>query len=287
MRRYHISHEGQQQGPFEIDEILQKVKSSELTLLDFIYDEEKSDWVLLMEFPPLAMKLKDFKPKAPPAAAQTPRPPADEDRKELHKAVVSAKSHSPHELAEHMVTEWYVLKGENKFGPFAFTDLVKMLQQKVVFEFDFAWHPGMATWKRVADLEAFDPKNIEKLKATLMPEIEEVFYRRRHRRVDYGATVLVHDNNQVWRGQGVEISAGGAGVIMENSNINPGQIIHLHFKPFDGVPPFNATCEVISKKAVEGVKDKVAPVRYGLRFKNLNEQTQKLLHTLEKISSAA
>jgi hypothetical protein len=286
MSRYHVSHEGQQCGPFVLDEILQKVKSAELTLMDFIYDESKSDWVLLMEFPLLATKLKDFKPKAPPPQLKVD-PDAKAHQAQLQKAVHASKLQSPKPLSEHLVTEWYVLKGENKFGPFAFTDLLKMLQQQVVFEFDFTWHPGLSTWKRIAELESFSPENIEKLKATLMPEIEEVFFRRRHRRVDYGATVLVHDNNQVWKGQGIEISAGGASVIMEDSNINPGQIIHLHFKPFDGVPPFNATCEVMSKRSVEGVKDKVAPIRYGLKFTYLNEQTQKLLHGLAKVSSAA
>src|SRR5690606_38372739 len=111
--------------------------------------------------------------------------------------------------------------------------------------------------------------SIKKLKSTLMPEINEVFFRRRHRRVKYGGTILVHDNKSVWKGQGVEISAGGAGVIMENSMIVPGQTLYLHFKPGDGVPPFNAVCEVVSKRFVEGVKDKNAPIRYGLKFKNI------------------
>ena len=43
----------------------------------------------------------------------------------------------------HVISEWFVLKGENRFGPFNYTDLVKMLQQKVVFPFDFIWHAGL------------------------------------------------------------------------------------------------------------------------------------------------
>lgn len=277
MSQYHISHDGEQQGPFGLDEIVKKVKSSELSLMDFIFDGDQNDWVLLMEFPILADRLKDFKPKAPPKVSIEDQPAPDQELDKIKEKVVAAQ-----EKADHLITEWYVLKGENRFGPFAFTDVIKMLQQKVVFEFDFAWHPGLSTWKRIAEIQAFESQNIEQLKSTLMPEIEEVFYRRRHRRVDYSATVLVHDNEKVWKGQGVEISAGGAGVVMDNSMLVPGQKLHLHFKPCDGVPPFNAECEVVSKKYVEGVKDQVTPIRYGLKFLNINPQTQEVIQNYSK-----
>lgn len=289
MSKYHISHQGETVGPFELDEILTKVQASEFNLMDFIYDEGKSDWVMLMEFAPLAEKLKDFKPKAPPKPV-APAKPIEEQKEDeqLQATVEQVKMDNPTAPnPDHLVTEWYVLKGENRFGPFAFTDVLKMLQQKVVFEFDFAWHPGLSTWKRIADLEAFGSENINQLKTTLMPDIEDVFFRRRHRRVEYGATVLIHDNKQIWKGQGVEISAGGAGVVMENSVLQPGQILHLHFKPCDGVPPFNAVCEIVSKKYVDGVKDKNAPIRYGLKFTNINEQTQKVLNDYSKSGSSA
>lgn len=289
MSKYHISHQGETVGPFELEEILNKVKSSELNLMDFIYDEGKSDWVMLMEFGPLAEKLKDIKPSAPPKPAAPPKAKEEQqEEQQLQATAEKVKEENPEAAnPDHLVTEWYVLKGENKFGPFAFTDVLKMLQQKVVFEFDFAWHPGLSTWKRIAELEAFSAENINQLKTTLMPEIEDVFFRRRHRRVEYGATVLIHDNNQIWKGQGVEISAGGAGVVMENSLLQPGQTLHLHFKPCDGVPPFNAVCEIVSKKYVDGVKDKNAPIRYGLKFTNINEQTQKVLQDYSKSGSSA
>lgn len=286
MSQHYVSHEGQQLGPFSLDEIIEQVKTAKLTMLDYIYDKTKEDWVSLMEFSELSERLQAIKPKAPPKASKI------ESRVEVKSSTSAAtkpssnsndsqksnQSPNPSKSSnDHLMTEWYVLKGENKFGPFAFTDVVKMLQQKVVFEFDFAWHPGLNTWKRIADLDAFDPEKISQLKETLMPEIEDVFFRRRHRRVSYGGTILIHDNHSVWKGQGVEISAGGAGVIMENAMIVPGQVLYLHFKPSDGIPPFNAVCEVVSKKYVDGVKDKSAPIRYGLKFTNINQNAQRFL----------
>lgn len=276
MSHYYISHSGQQQGPYSIEQILEKVKKSELAVIDYIYDEKASDWVMLMEHKELGARLKDLKPAAPPK----PKAPQPEPTPQAQPPV-------PAGTPEYMTVEWYVLKGENKFGPFAYTDVVKMLQQKVAFEFDFAWNEKMQTWRRIAELEPFTAANIRKLQDTLMPDIAEVFFRRRHRRVSYNGTILVHDNQNVWKGHGMEISAGGAGVVMENSMIVPGQTLYLHFKPCDGVPAFNAVCEVVSKKFEEDVKDRSAPVRYGLKFTSVSANTQKFLQEMSKKTEAA
>ncbi len=283
---FYVAKNGEQQGPFGLAEIVSKVKSNELALLDYLYDEVKADWVMLMEYPPLAEQLKNIKPSAPPPKAD-PGPEAATIQAEEAQLKGLAAEKAPDPEKAHMVAEWYILKGENKFGPFAYTDVVKMLQQRVVFEFDFAWRPGLETWMRIAELDPFSTESIQKLKNTLMPEIQEVFFRRRHRRVNFNSTILVHDNRSVWKGQGVEISSGGAGLVMENSEVAPGQVLYLHFKPGDGVPPFNAICEVVSKKFVEGVKDKKAPVMYGVRFTNVNPSTQKFIAEYSKRSDAA
>jgi hypothetical protein len=265
MTGYYVSHDGAQYGPWSLDDITGKVKSSELTLLDYIWDDEKKDWIMLMDFSPLHPRFETLKPQTSPAAAPklTNVAPAKAD-----KSVVDER-------------EWYVLKGENKFGPFAYTEVLRMLQQKAIYEFDFAWYPGLETWKRIAEFNDFSPNRIRELQQT-MTGIEQVFYRRRHRRVRYGGTILVHDNQTVWKGQGVEISAGGAGVLMENAMIVPGQTLYLHFKPGDGVPPFNAVCEVVSKKFEDGIRGKETPIRYGLKFLNITAATQKFLHDFAK-----
>jgi c-di-GMP-binding flagellar brake protein YcgR len=267
--QYFVSHNNEQQGPYTVEQIVSHVKDGELVPVDYIYDEDKGDWVMLMDFHELAPKLEALKPSAPPKP------------KKQEKAKAKA------EPANNFEHEWYVLKGENKFGPFAYPDVIKMLQQGVVYEFDFAWHNGMENWQRIAELEAFSHENVKKLKDTLMPEISEVFFRRRHRRAKYGATVLIHDNKKLWKGEGVEISAGGAGVVMENSMVVPGQKLYLHFKPGDGVPPFNAICEVVSKRYEEGVKSQSESVRYGVKFLTISSEAKKFLQDYTKKAAAA
>lgn len=281
---FYISKEGQQQGPHPLDEVLRQVQCHELSPMDYIFDESIGDWVPLLQFSPLQSKLAELKPKAPPSSKSEvkeladPAPVGQEDPPPL-----APRTEKP----QHMHVEWYVLKGESKFGPFAFTDVVRMLQEKVVFEFDFVWHQGFETWRRVAEIEAFKPEAIRKLQTTLMPEVSEVFFRRRHRRTQHGGTLLVHDNQKVWRGQSIEISPGGAGLVMENATLTPGQILHLHFKPCDQVPAFNATCEIVSKKFVNEISDRSSPIRYGVKFTNLHPSAQKLLQEVSKKPDAA
>lgn len=286
MSQYYISHEGQQIGPMTMQEVVDGVRKNKLALMDYIYDDAKGDWVMLMEFPEVALALKDHKP-APPKMPPPKHHQQTEQETSMIKAKVEEARKAGETVSEHTITEWFILKGENKFGPFAFTDVVKMLQQKVVFEFDFVWHSGLASWKRIAEVDVYQPESIRKLQTTKLPDIEEVFFRRRHRRMNYNGTILVHDNKTVWKGEGMEISAGGAGVVMENAMIVPGQTLYLHFKPCDGVPPFNAVCEVVSKQFVNGVKEKDAPIRYGLKFTNISANTQQFLHEITRKSDAA
>ena len=141
--------------------------------------------------------------------------------------------------------------------------------------------------QRIAEMDAFAKEHIKSMKDSAMPEISQVFFRRRHKRVQYGGTLLIHDNKKVWKGKAVEISEGGAGVIMENSIVVPGQQLYLHFKPGDGVPPFNAICEVVSKQYVSGVKDPSSPVKYGLKFKTISAEAQKVIDGVTKEGKAA
>lgn len=51
MSTYYVAHQGQQQGPFSIQEIEIKLTTEKLLWHDYIYDDKAQDWILLMEFP--------------------------------------------------------------------------------------------------------------------------------------------------------------------------------------------------------------------------------------------
>lgn len=272
--KYLVSHQGQEAGPFTLDEIVAKVRGKEIELFDYIFDESKQDWVLLMEHAELAQKLKSNKPPRPPQAdakpATTPEvkaaPKVEAAKPDLHLVSTGTTPGGEH----HNIGEWFVLKGENKFGPFSYTDVVKMLQQKVVFPFDFIWHAGMEKWQRAAELPDFTEENIRKLFSESGKKKKDLFVERQHKRKKFDGRVIIHDNMTLWKGEGFEISKGGVGVTMKNSLVVPGQQVFVHFRGEGEFPAFNAVCEVVSKKFVNDA----TPVQYGLRFLSLTQEVQ-------------
>lgn len=247
---YYVSHAGQQMGPWSEGEILQKLKTKALEWSDYIYDEAKTDWVLIMDFTPFASHYKAEKP-----SEKTNVVPLTNKKEEV-----------PGEK------EWFVLKAENRYGPFSYVELIRMLQEKNLFEYDYIWNPSMTAWSRVAELEDFKPEKIRTLKDSGHPEVQEVFFRRRHARAAYGASLIIHNNKKVWKGEAIEISAGGAGLKIENSDLQPGQTLFLHFKPGDGVPPFNAICTIVSKQMPRG--NGGPHPQYGVKFTSINRTVQ-------------
>jgi hypothetical protein len=192
------------------------------------------------------------------------------------KTVVDQSQQRPSETTENTTTpqevdEWYVLKGRNRYGPFPYLDLLRMLQEKAVFEFDYVWRSGLDTWRRIAELENFSTDKVREILTQTEKTDTQVFFRRRHARADFKCGLLVHDNNRVWKGHTVQVSEGGAGVIMENAMMLPGQNVYLHFKPSTNTKPFNALCEIVSKRYVKGVREQDAPLYYGLKFINIHK----------------
>lgn len=166
-------------------------------------------------------------------------------------------------------TEWYLMKGDQRFGPFAYADVIRMLQEKIVFGFDYAWHDGLSGWKRVADIVEFQETSIRGLLKD-KKAAKEVFLTRKFPRHAHSGKVVIHDQREWWSGQVLEISAGGAAVCIDNSLAVPGQQIHLHFKPHERFPAFNAIGEIVNKKYVEDVKEKSTPLQYGVRFLSMS-----------------
>lgn len=269
--KYMISHQGQESGPFTLDQIVSKVRARELEIFDYIFDESKGDWVLLMEFGPLTTALKSNKPPAPTQTSGT------QPKKTIRPMTASApiqpepttKSATGTGTSPHAITEWFILKGEHRFGPFAFTDVIRMLQQKVVFPFDFVWHAGLNDWRRIAEVDDFKVENVRSM-FEKNGKSKDVFVQRKFKRKKYDGKVILHDNLSLWKGEGFEISKGGVGITMKNALVVPGQQVHVHFSGSKDWPSFNAVCEVVSKKFVNDG----SPVEYGLRFLSLSQEAQ-------------
>lgn len=110
--KYFLHHQGEQKGPWSLDEILSYLGRQEVLWTDYLYDDEAQDWVMLLDFAPLAENFQKV-------FASEPREKVIEVPK-----VNLVKLESPMDL------EWFALQGNEKFGPFKYLEIVRMLQEK-------------------------------------------------------------------------------------------------------------------------------------------------------------
>lgn len=244
LKHYYLSNNGTHIGPFPHETVLSRLQAGQTQWTDYVYDESVGEWLILLEHPEFS------------AQGFSTRPPQKSEPQTVFNDSLKQK-------------EWFILKDGSNYGPFAYAEVVKMLQEKTLFEYDYIWNERMSDWKPLAEVEDFCPDKIKAFKASTDIEVEEIFFRRRHARARYGTSLIVHNHKTVFKGKTLEISAGGAGVIIETNSLNPGQSLFLHFQPGDGVPPFNAVCQIVSKQHGGGDS-----VRYGIKFVTLSQSVR-------------
>lgn len=253
---YFLSKNEKQIGPFTEEQILEKIKTKEVSWMDYIFDESKKDWILLMEH----KKFNTYFTESILKKAKTDPVKDASEKKDQSQAKDSTEAKA-----------WYVLKDNNNYGPFSLAEIIQMLQAKILFEFDYVWQTKFDGWKRVAEVADFSSENIQKLIKSGNPEVSDYFFRRRNVRINYGCSLVVHDNKQIYKGRSIELSSGGAGIFVDTNHFIPGQNLFLHFQPGDGVPPFNAICTIVSKQFNQSVSSSSEEYRYGVKFTSISQ----------------
>lgn len=287
---YYVAKGEENLGPWTIEELLKRVATSEISVTDFVFDDGRGDWIPLMECEAFRVQLNaaKAKPKAPPPKAKAkssrslkmaPKEASPESLKAAPSALPEQASMPPPQMQAQAQSqaqtagkvdqcEWFVQKGAHRYGPFSYFGLVRALQEKTVYEFDFIWKEGMTNWIRIAEHDEFQPDRIRELAGRITGT--DVFFTRRHPRVNFTSEVIIHDDRSVWMGQAFEASAGGSGLVIENSALAPGQVVRLHFAPCNGLPAFNALGEIVGKKFSKEVRGSKSPVKYAVRFLKLD-----------------
>jgi hypothetical protein len=253
---YHVclagSANGESLGPWSLDQIVEKLAASQIAVTDFVYDEVRQDWIPLLECEALRERLRQQKPKAPPPLKE----------RTVEEPVVPGPSNEG--------GKWFVQKGSHRYGPFTYLGLVRALQEKTVYEFDFACMEGMENWVRIAELEDFQPERIRHLTKSTPASEKNTFLNRAHPRIKFESEVIVHDDRSAWVGRSIEGSVGGSGLVIENAALYPGQVVRLHFAATEELPAFNALAEIVNKQFIKELRGLKTPVRYSVRFLELD-----------------
>lgn len=266
-KEFFISHLGEHVGPWALEEVAQRLAKVQLLATDFIYDDVAADWIALNKYQPLLDLIStEFKPKAPPPQAAP----------QVQEVAPSQPVRESNVIPLHPAQEaWFVQKESHRFGPLTSLNVVKALQEKTVFDFEFIWQEGMQDWVRIAEHPDFSVEKIRHLAA----QAKDIFITRKHPRITFMNEVMVHDNHSLWMAQAFQGSEGGSGLIIQNAALHMGQIVNLHFASHDGLKAFNVSGEIVCKKFVKDLKNKKTPVPYGVKFLGLEAP---LLHTLRE-----
>lgn len=165
---------------------------------------------------------------------------------------------------------WFLKKHNSDYGPFSKLEIIQMLQEKVIVTEDLIKSTkDKAEWQVLANVPEFKIEKIRSLQKTLPTESTGVFFKRQHTRKQYGCQLIIHNHKSVYSGESVEISAGGAGLLLNSDQIQNGQVLLIHFQPGGGVPPFNAVCKVVSKLPSKEQHDDTF-TKYGVTFTSIS-----------------
>lgn len=308
---YLIWSNNKKNGPYSIYEIKNLISANQLAITDYYFDDDEQDWKLLIEIEAIKNQFKprpkvdisnnnvsnssvdessisnnvsnfssdendsdNFIEHTVFRSPNSINEDINEDIKE-HTTVSNVNSSGLHkqqaiEKENRLNEQWFLLR-DKKYGPFTYFDLIKMLQEQNVFEYDFVWNKSMDQWKKISEIEGFDPQQIIGLKQkNKIQNIVKLFFRRKFKRVSYSSSIIVHNNKKVYKGNSLEICMGGAGITIETAELKKGEEIYIHFKPSEDTPAFNVLCEIVNKS-----KDNSQNTfRYGVKFLEINESTK-------------
>lgn len=167
---------------------------------------------------------------------------------------------------------WYYLKAGQPVGAFTYPEMIKNLQQKKVAISSVVWRQGMLEWAPLLTVAELQPKTIKKIFQENLPLLQGAFSPRKHKRIDYAAQFVVHNQRHLWRAISFEIGAGGLGIIADTTEIPTGVEVFIHKVSITSGPSINAIVRVVSK-SIHGLRPGQA--RYGLEFVDIAAQSQR------------
>lgn len=164
---------------------------------------------------------------------------------------------------------WYVLMGEQKYGPYEYKSVINMLQTNQLMDYNYVWAPHLGAWTQVHQLEEFSKDRFQLL-LQKESELLTAFVKREHARKEIEVPLLGHNHQRFFDGELVSISEAGGLCMLNSPLIQVGDKLKLHLKsgPEDSVP-FNVECEVIRKNFSKQRLNSKSGLYYAVRFHDI------------------
>ncbi len=124
--------------------------------------------------------------------------------------------------------EWYIARGDKKYGPYSLDEMIVLRQQRKIFEYDLIWKQGLRQWNILIQTQEFSAQAMAE--RSMKAETCDVFNRRKWPRVRIEIPAFVHNELNLWKAKTLNISQGGALLELNSPFLNVGDTIHLNFQ---------------------------------------------------------
>jgi hypothetical protein len=161
---------------------------------------------------------------------------------------------------------WYILRGEMKYGPYEYRSLITMIQNGELLDYNYVWAPHMENWTLVGDLAEFSKDRLCRLIQT-KDHVAGAFKDRQYPRKDLIVPVFAHNDHHFFDGQVMSISENGALVLMNDPLLLPSQKVLIHFRECEVNPlSFNVEAEIVRKNFTKQRLNVKSGLHYAVRF---------------------
>ncbi len=166
---------------------------------------------------------------------------------------------------------WYVLRGEMKYGPYHYRSLLSMIQSGELQDYNYIWAPHLEAWTMVGDLPEFSKDRLCLLIGNKDPFAAE-FKERKFPRVNLIVPVFAHNGHNFFDGHTLSISENGALILLNDPLLLPSQKIVVHFRECDqNKESFNVEAEIIRKNFSKQRLNVKSGLHYAVRFLQVQE----------------
>jgi predicted RNA-binding protein with EMAP domain len=160
---------------------------------------------------------------------------------------------------------WFVLIGEQKYGPYDYKTVIRMVQTNQLMDFNYVWAEHLESWTPMYQLEEFSKDRFKILQNE--NEYKGSFIKRTSERIATKIPLLGHNSIRFFDGEIVSISESGALCLLNSPLVQVGDQIKLHVKATNETEvSFNIEGEVIRKNYSKQRLNAKSGLFYAVKF---------------------
>ena len=169
-------------------------------------------------------------------------------------------------------TQWFILRGEMKYGPYEYKSLITMIQNGELYDYNYAWASHLENWTLLGDLPDFSKDRLCRLIET-KDHLSGSFKDRKVPRADVEVPVYAHNDHNFFDGHTVSVSENGALVLLNDPLLLPGHKVMINFRASENNPQtFNVLCEIVRKNYSKQRLNVKSGMHYAVRFLQVQDQ---------------